>query len=188
MGSTIYIGRYEVTQAQWKAIMGSNPSMFKGDNLPVEQVSWNDVQEFIHKLNAQTGKNYRLPTEAEWEFAARGGNGSKGYRYSGSNTVGDVAWYIDNSNRTTHPVGTKSSNEWGIYDMSGNVFEWCSDWYGEYNSSAQTDPHGTSSGSYRVYRGGGWVNVAGYARVSFRRRWSDGSNLNLGFRLARSSK
>ena len=187
--SDYYIGKYEVTQAQWKAIMGNNPSTFKGDNLPVETVSWNDVQEFIRKLNAQTGKNYRLSTEAEWEFAARGGNGSKGNKYSGSNTASNVAWLAENSNNTTHPVGTKSSNELGIYDMSGNVWEWCSDWYGEYNSSAQTDPHGASSGPNRVNRGGSWHHGAIYTRISFRGHyWPDFRFDYLGFRLARSSK
>ena len=117
--SGYYIGKYEVTQELWKAVMGSNPSRFKGDNLPVEQVSWDDVQEFLRKLNAMTGKRYRLPTEAEWEFAARGGNSSRGYKYSGSNSLGSVAWYYDNSGSRTHAVGTKSPNELGIYDMSG---------------------------------------------------------------------
>ena len=183
--SDFYIGKYEVTQAQWRAVMGTNPSYFTGDNLPVEQVSWNDVQEFITKLNSLTGKRYRLPTEAEWEFAARGGNNSRGYKYSGSNTVGDVAWY--NSNRT-HPVGTKAANELGIYDMSGNVLEWCSDWFGSYSSNAQTNPTGPSSGSDRVLRGGSWYHDAIYARVSFRGYWNPGTrNFGLGFRLACSS-
>ena len=139
--------------------MGSNPSRYTGDdNLPVEQVSWKDVQEFIQKLNALTGKTYRLPTEAEWEYAARGGNQSQGYKYAGSNTVGDVAWHYGNSDHKTHPVGQKQPNELGLYDMSGNVWEWCQDWYGDYSSSAQTNPTGPSSGSYRVLRGGSWSN------------------------------
>ena len=129
-----YIGKYEVTQALWKAVMGNNPSEFKGDNLPVEQVSWKDCQKFLSKLNRITGKMFRLPTEAEWEYAARGGNKSRGYQYSGSNNLLDVAWYDDNSGRKTHAVGTKQPNELGIYDMSGNVCEWCQDWYGKYNS------------------------------------------------------
>ena len=166
--SSYYIGRYEVTQAQWRAVMGSNPSRFTGDNLPVEQVTWNDVQEFITKLNQRTGKTFRLPTEAEWEYAARGGNKSKGYKYSGSNTIGDVAWYCNNSSDTTHPVGQKAPNELGIYDMTGNVYEWCQDWYGSYSADSQTNPTGPSSGSYRVLRGGGWSSNARYCRVSYR--------------------
>lgn len=183
--SDYYIGKYEVTQAQWRAVMGSNPSHFTGDNLPVEKVSWNDIQDFITKLNAQTGKNYRLPTEAEWEYAARGGNKSKGYKYSGSNTIDDVAWYTDNSSSKTHPVGTKQPNELGIYDMSGNVFEWCQDWYGSYSSSSQTNPTGPSRGSRPVLRGGSWYYFADYCRVSFRNYYTPDyrSNGN-GFRLA----
>lgn len=121
--NSYYICKYEVTQALWRAVMGSNPSYFKGDNLPVEQVSWNDCQTFINRLNSYTGRNFRLPTEAEWEFAARGGNYSRRYKYSGSNYIGDVAWYSDNSDSRTHPVGTKQANEIGLHDMSGNVYE-----------------------------------------------------------------
>jgi formylglycine-generating enzyme required for sulfatase activity len=187
--SNFYMGKYEVTQAQWKAVMGSNPSNFKGDNLPVEKVSWNDVQEFIRKLNAQTGKHYRLPTEAEWEYAARGGNKSRKYKYSGSNALESVAWYGDNSGSTTHPVGTKSANELGIYDMSGNVWEWCSDWSGAYPASAQNNPVGALSGSDRVYRGGSWYIIAGSCRVAIRFDYSPGnSGSDLGFRLACSSE
>jgi formylglycine-generating enzyme required for sulfatase activity len=188
--SNYYIGKYEVTQAQWKAVMGNNPSYFSGcDNCPVEQVSWDDVQEFIRKLNAKTGKNYRLPTEAEWEYAARGGNRSQGYKYSGSNSVGNVAWYDDNSGYKTHPVGTKQANELGIYDMNGNVWEWCQDWYDNYNSGSQTNPNGASSGSYRVSRGGSWFGNARYVRVSDRGNGTPGFRFNfLGFRLACSSK
>ena len=184
--SGYYIGKYEVTQELWKAVMGSNPSHFKGDNLPVECVSWNDVQEFLRKLNAMTGKRYRLPTEAEWEFAARGGNSSRGYKYSGSNSLGSVAWYWDNSGSRTHVVGTKSPNELGIYDMSGNVEEWCQDRYGSYSSSPQRNPKGPNSRSYRVYRGGSWSDDAGNCRVSFRFNNfpPDGRNSSLGFRLA----
>ena len=184
-----YIGKYEVTQAQWKAVMGSNPSKFQGDNLPVEMVSWNDVQEFIQKLNAKTGKQYRLPTEAEWEFAARGGTNSRGYKYSGSNTLGNVAWYIDNSDNKTHTVGTKSANELGIFDMSGNVWEWCNDWFGAYSSNAQTNPKGPTSGSLRVNRGGSWYYSARFARVSIRDYYFPDIRYNFfGFRLACSLK
>ena len=131
--------------------MGNNPSRNKGDDLPVENVSWNDIQDYLQRLNAKTGGNYRLPTEAELEYAARGGNKSHGYEYSGSNTLDNVAWYYDNSGSKTHSVGTKQPNELGIYDMSGNVWEWCNDWYGEnyYSSSSQNNPQGPSSGSVR---------------------------------------
>lgn len=179
-----YIGETEVTQELWQAVMGSNPSYFKGSKLPVEQVSWNECQTFIAKLNELTGKNFRLPTEAEWEFAARGGNASQGYTYSGSNTVGDVAWYSSNSSSKTHEVATKAPNELGIYDMSGNVWEWCQDWYGSYNSEAQTNPTGPASGSSRVYRGGSWYNYDGYCRVACRYRATLPTYYYLGLRLA----
>ena len=162
-----YIGKYEVTQALWQAVMGSNPSHFKGDDLPVEQVSWNDCQDFISKLNAMTGKRFRLPSEAEWEYAARGGKKSRGYQYSGSNTLGDVAWYEGNSGSKTHAVGTKQPNELGIYDMTGNVWEWCQDWYGSYSSSPQTNPTGAVRGSFRVGRGGSWYHSARNCRSSY---------------------
>ena len=185
--SSFYIGKYEVTQALWKAVMGSNPSHFEGDNLPVENVSWNDCQTFLRKLNAMTGKNFRLPTEAEWEFSARGGNWSRGYQYSGSNVLSDVAWYYDNSGSKTHNVGTKAPNELGIYDMSGNVWEWCQDWKGSYIGSAQTNPKGPSSGSYRVDRGGSWFNFAWSCRVACRYcHTPDYRYFDLGFRLALS--
>ena len=181
-----YIGKYVVTQKEWKEVMGSNPSHFKGDDLPVEQVSWDDIQEFLARLNSNTDKNYRLPTEAEWEYAAKGGNKSRGYKYSGSNDVGVVAWYGDNSNRKTHAVGTKQANELGIYDMSGNVWEWCSDWYEKnyYSESPSKNTQGPESGSYRVYRGGSWGRNASGCRSALR-----GSNTPfyrgsiLGFRL-----
>ena len=167
--SSYSIGKYEVTQELWEAVMGSNPSHFKGSRRPVESVSWNDCQDFIRKLNELTGASFRLPTEAEWEFAARGGNNSRGYKYSGSNSIGDVAWYYDNSGDETHAVGGKSANELGLYDMSGNVWEWCSDCYGAYSSSSQTNPKGSGSGSRRVFRGGGWsLSYAGFCRVSIR--------------------
>ena len=163
-----YIGKYEVTQALWQAVMGNNPSKFNGDNLPVENVSWNDCQEFISKLNRITGKTFRLPTEAEWEYAARGGKKSKGYQFSGSNNISDVAWYKDNSGSKTHAVGSKQANELGIYDMSGNVFEWCQDWFGSYSSSSQVNPISANSGSLRVIRGGSWNFNASFCRSSYR--------------------
>ena len=166
--SGYYIGKTEVTQVLWEAVMGSNPSRFKGDYLPVEYVSWDDCQEFIEKLNYLTGQNFRLPTEAEWEFACRGGNNSRGYKYSGSNYIDNVAWYDGNSGGKTHPVATKSPNELGIYDMSGNVWEWCCDWYGDYTSGALTNPKGPESGSLRVHRGGCWIYYARFCRSSFR--------------------
>ena len=185
--SSYYICKYEVTQALWRAVMGSNPSYFKGDNLPVEQVSWNDCQTFINRLNSYTGRNFRLPTEAEWEFAARGGNYSQHYKYSGSNYIGDVAWYGDNSGSRTHPVGAKRPNELGLYDMSGNVWELCSDWYGSYSSYSQSNPTGPNSGSGRVNRGGCWNYYASICRSS--NRSSDtpgGSYYYLGLRLVLS--
>jgi formylglycine-generating enzyme required for sulfatase activity len=191
--SNFSIGQTEVTQELWKAVMGSNPSYFNGTgnpnygsshsddyyiNLqrPVEWVSWDDCQVFIAKLNQMTGKQFRLPTEAEWEYAARGGNKSQSYKYAGSNTLSDVAWYWDNipshsegtAGYGTQSVGMKQPNKLGLYDMSGNVWEWCQDWYGSYSSAAQTNPQGPSSGSGRVYRGGSWDYSAGACRVSCR--------------------
>jgi len=166
-----YIGKTEVPQKLWLFVMGNNPSRFKDcDNCPVENVSWNDVQDFIQKLNQKTGKTYRLPTEAEWEYAARGGNKSRGYTYSGSNTIDEVAWYRENSGSKTHAVGQKQPNELGIFDMTGNVWEWCSDWYkAEYYAICPaSNPKGPSSGSNRVLRGGSWINFAQYCRASFR--------------------
>ena len=160
--SDYYIGETEVTQQLWHAVMGSNPSCFTGDSQrPVDCVSWEDCQTFIRKLNALTGKDFRLPTEAEWEYAARGGNKSRGYKYSGSNTLSDVAWYDDNASDTTHSVKQKRSNELGLYDMSGNVYEWCQDWYSSnyYSQSPSYNPTGPSSGSRRVIRGGRWIGL-----------------------------
>lgn len=187
--SDYYIGKFEVTQGLWEAVMGSNPSYFQnGDDYPVECVSWNDIQTFLTKLNELTGKKYALPTEAQWEYAARGGAKSAGYKYSGSNTIDNVAWYWDNSavndTHCTHPVGTKQPNELGIYDMSGNVWEWCSDWYDDYNSDAQTNPTGPVTGSSRVLRGGGWYSSAWGCRVSFRDYYAPGYRYgNFGFRV-----
>ena len=182
--SSYCIGKYEVTQELWEAVMGSNPSRFKGPRKPVENVSWDDCQKFIHKLNDLTGMNFKLPTEAQWEFAARGGKRSMGYKYSGSNTIGDVTWYDENSGNKTHDVGTKSPNELGLYDMSGNVREWCSDWYGSYSSSSQTNPICPSSGSSRVSRGGCWYCIGWCCRVSYRLTRSLDYRFNyLGLRL-----
>ena len=182
--SSYRIGKYEVTQELWEAVMGSNPSRFKGSRRPVEMVSWDDCQTFIRKLNSLTGQTFKLPTEAQWEFAARGGNSSRGYKYSGSNYIDNVGWYDDNSGSTSHNVGTKSPNELGIYDMSGNVYEWCRDWKGTYSSSSQVDPEGPSTGSYRVYRGGSWCSFAGRCRVSNRIYYSpDNRYFDLGLRL-----
>ena len=182
-----YIGKYEVTQALWQAVMGDDPSYFKGDNLPVEAVTWDDCQEFIGKLNRITGKTFRLPTEAEWEYAARGGNKSRGYQYSGSNNPSNVAWYDDNSGDKTHAVGTKQPNELGIYDMSGNVWEWCQDWYETYSSSSQVNPTGANSGSCRVVRGVSWYNNARNCRLSLRgSNTPDFRSSNLGLRLVLS--
>ena len=186
--SDYYIGETEVTQALWEAVMGSNPSYWKGSNLPVECVSWEDCQEFISRLNSLTGENFSLPTEAEWEYAARGGNKSQGYKYSGSNVIDRVAWYDGNSGEKTHPVKQKQANELGIYDMTGNVEEWCSDWFGSYSSSSQTNPSGPSTGTRRVIRDGSWYDYASYCRVSYRAsNYSSLQYVRLGLRLAMSS-
>jgi formylglycine-generating enzyme len=183
------IGKFEVTQAQWEAVMSGNPSLFKqcGGNCPVEQVSWNDIQAFIGKLNSQTGKTYRVPTEAEWEYAAR--SGGKDEKYSGGNDIDSVAWYDKNSGGRPHPVGRKQPNGLGIYDMSGNVWEWCSDWYGGnyYKTSPKDNPQGPSSGRGRVLRGGSWCSNAADARAALRGRYGPGSRNNRGgFRLVRT--
>ena len=199
--SSYYICKYEVTQELWQTVMGSNPSQIKGAKRPVEQVSWKECHQFIKRLNQLTGKQYRLPTEAEWEFAARGGNRSKGYQYAGSDSISDVAWYAGNSNHQTHDVGMKLANELGLYDMSGNVSEFCEDWYAPYDSAPQTDPKGPSEKDERVYnteccshpvrRGGCWHNrpigsewLSGGCEVWFRDNWHSHLGYeNLGFRL-----
>ena len=185
--SSFNIGETEVTQALWQAVMGNNPSSFNNDDeLPVERVSWEDCQEFITKLNQMTGKQFRLPTEAEWEYAARGGNKSKGYKYSGSNDVNEVAWYWMNSGSITHPVGTKKANELGLYDMSGNVREWCNDFMSDYTEETQTNPTGPTTGVVRVVRGGTWGNSdPASCRVSYRDSdYPVYSSSSRGFRLA----
>jgi len=209
--SSFYMGKYEVTQKEYQEIMGTNSSYFKGDNLPVEQVSWFDAVEYCNRLSQKEGltpaytisgsgdnrtvtwnlnaNGYRLPTEAEWEYAAKGGNGSPGnYTYAGSNNIDEVAWYEENSTGSTQDVGTKKPNGLGLYDMSGNVSEWCWDWYDKdyYQNSPQTDPIGASSGSYRVLRGGYWYYSAVYVRSANRDNvdpnYRDDS---IGFRLVR---
>ncbi len=184
--SNFYIGKTEVTQKQWRDIMNNDPSYFKNcDNCPVENITWNDIQDFIQKLNQKTGNNFRLPTEAEWEYAARGGSQSKGFTYSGSNNSDDVAWYSKNSDSKTHPVGKLQPNELGIFDMSGNVWEWCNDLYSDYSIGLQTNPTGPSSGSFRVDRGGGWNRSVGYCRSAYRNYTNLGYRYgNIGFRLA----
>ena len=183
--SDYYIGETEVTQELWQAVMGNNPSHFKGDKLPVDSVNWEDCQTFIQKLNEQTGMSFRLPTEAEWEFAARGGNLSKGYRYSGSNNIDHIAWYNNNSSYKTHEVGTRVPNEQGVYDMSGNVWEWCQDWLGEFSSSSQANPSGPSSGSERVLRGGCWYSDVWDCSVFYRdSSYPTYRNYSYGLRLA----
>ena len=187
--SDFYMGKYQVTQSQWKVIMGHNLADFKGDDLPVEGVSWNDVQEFINKLNEKTGRKYRLPTEAEWEYAARGGQNTRGYKYAGSDNIVEVAWFYDNSWGRTHPVGQKKANELGLYDMSGNVWEWCADWSGRdyYKNSSQNNPTGPVTGSYHRMRGGSWFDYALDCRVSYHNTvTSDDGAYWLGFRLLRT--
>ncbi|MBQ7448353.1 MAG: SUMF1/EgtB/PvdO family nonheme iron enzyme, partial [Paludibacteraceae bacterium] len=194
--SDFYIGETEVTQELWQAVMGTTVSQQRdkankdwslfgvGNNYPMYYINWEECKEFIKKLNSLTGMTFRLPTEAEWEYAARGGQKSKGYKYAGSNNLRDVAWYGDNSGSTTHTVATKQPNELGIYDMSGNVWEWCQDWYGSYHSYAQTNPQGASSGSSRVLRGGSWLSIAQNCRVSNRNNNNPSNrNNNLGLRL-----
>jgi formylglycine-generating enzyme required for sulfatase activity len=203
--SSFYIGKYEVTQKEWKAVMGNNPSNFKGDKRPVEQITWYQAVEFCNKLSQKEGltpaytingtsvscnwnaNGYRLPTEAEWEFAARGGKLSKGYTYSGSNNLDEVGWYSSNSSSQTKDVGTKRANELGIYDMSGDVWEWCWDCYGHYSLSTQTNPTGATSGSNRVIRGGSWNKGGYYCRVANRDYNYPYYSFNyLGFRLSRT--
>jgi len=187
--SPYYIGKYTVTQEEWKAVMGSNPSQYGGDTYPVVYVSWNDCQTFINKLNAATGQKFRLPTEAEWEFAARGGNSSKGYRYAGSNNLGNVGWYDDNGEKWSHPVGQKQANELGIYDMSGNVWEWCNNSRYEYPETDEylLNPTSTASDTAKALRGGGYESEGTYCRVSFR-HWDNLTKLydNVGLRLVRT--
>jgi len=201
--SSFYISKFEVTQREWWEVMGSNPSHFKGDDLPVENVTWYNATDFCNKMSLKDGLNpcyiidikwvvtcnfdadgYHLPTEAEWEYAARGGSKSRGYKYSGSDNIEDVAWYDDNSNEKTYQVGIKIANELGIYDMTGNVWEWCWDWYGKYSSSSVTDPKGSSSGEHRILRGGSWGSDDGDGRIANRTGINPDSWINyIGFRV-----
>lgn len=176
------LGRYEVTQAQWRAVMGTDPSRFKGDARPVEQISWTDAQDFITRLNENgNGQRYRLPTEAEWEYAARAGTSDRGLA-----NAEQLAWFLDNADHETHPVGQKQPNPWGLYDMQGNVLEWCMDWLENYSSGAQSDPTGAAEGAKRVLRGGAFGLDSGILRISQR-----GGNMpnfrgsNNGFRVVR---
>lgn len=188
------IGQTEVTQELWHAVMGTNPSRFNDDvNKPVEKISWNECQTFIATLNELTGKNFRLPTEAEWEFAARGGIKSEGYKYAGSDDLNEIAWYNYNAyavgssspNYGTHAVSTKAANELGLYDMTGNVWEWCQDWSGTYSDEPQTNPTGPITGTTRIIRGGGWTNYPSLLRVAARADYSTSYISNfIGFRLA----
>ena len=191
--SSYYIGETEVTQELWEAVMGNNPSHFKDARKPIEEVSWNDCQVFLHKLNDLTGERFHLPTEAQWEFAARGGNKSKYFKFSGSNTIEDIAWYWGSvpsqfegaAGYGTQPSATKCCNELGIYDMTGNISEWCYDWKSDYSTRSQTNPAGPNSGNSRIIRGGSWMDTWGFCRVSYR-SWSnsDYKSWQVGLRLA----
>ena len=188
-----WIGEHEVTQQQYQSIVGDNPSKFKGTSNPVEKVSWNDSVSFCKKLTDQErqagrlpeGYEYRLPTEAEWEYAARGGSGSRSTKYAGSNSIDDIAWCVDNSGKQTHPVCQKQANELGLYDMTGNVWEWCQDWAGEYSSGSQTDPVGPDLGLRRIIRGGSWDYQAAVCRITNRHFYTPASRFTIiGFRVA----
>src|SRR5262249_10029809 len=185
-----YLGKYEVTQEQWQAVMGRNPSHFTGDpTLPVEQISWEEVQTFVRALNTREGGTaYRLPTEAEWAYAARAGSTTPYSFGNKASKLKDYAWYGDNAEGRTHPVGQRKPNAWGLYDMHGNVWEWVQDWYGPYEVDEVTDPQGPSGDSYRVYRGGGWGTFAGNCRSSERNFDAPDTRLaGLGFRVLRAA-
>ena len=181
-----YMAETQVTQTLWEAVMGYNPSRFEGANRPVEDVSWNDCQKFLKKLNVLTGMQFRLPTEAQWEYAARGGECSKGYKYAGGNNLDNVAWWNGNSNHETHDVKQKQPNELGLYDMTGNVWEWCNDWFdgSYYANSSEHNPQGPGSGSRRVLRGGRWNYGARDCRLSYRINFDPDRRVNGGLRLA----
>ena len=190
ISKSFYLGIYEVTQGQWEAVMGDNPSRFTGDpNRPVERVSWEEVQQFIDEFNAREGgTKYRLPTEAEWEYAARAGS-TTAYSFGDDNgQLSKYAWFGDNAGNTTHPAGQLQANAWGLYDMHGNVWEWVQDWYGKYTAEPVTDPQGPAAGSGRVIRGGGWYGVAGSCRSASRGSDAPGDRFgDLGFRLLRTA-
>ena len=191
MTQPFYLGKYEVTQGQWQAVMGNNPSMFTGDpNRPVEQVSWDDVQAFIRRLNSREGAaTYRLPTEAEWEYAVRAGTTTRWSFDDDASQLGRYAWYDGNAGRQTHPVGQLQPNPWGLYDMHGNVWEWVQDWYGQYASGTAENPEGPSSGADRVNRGGGWDSTARFCRAVHRSGDAPGFRfVSLGFRLLRVAR
>jgi len=183
--SSYYICKYPVTQKEYEAIMGTNPSKWVGENIPVNKVTWAECQNFISALNKLTNHTFRLPTEAEWEFAARGGNRSQNYTFAGSNNINEVAWYLDNSDSTLHAVGLKKPNELGIYDMTGNVCEWCNDWANNYPEEAVTNPTGPTTGNYRILRGGSYCWET-YLCAVYYRHWEDPAIRynNIGFRLA----
>jgi formylglycine-generating enzyme required for sulfatase activity len=202
--SSFYLGRYEVTQKEWREVMGNNPGYFKGDDLPVENVSWYEAVEYCNKRSQKEGltpaytikgtnvtwnkkaNGYRLPTEAEWEYACRAGTTTP---FNTGSSVDSAGWYGNNSDGKTHPVGEKQPNAWGLYDMHGNVWEWCWDWYGDYAGGAQTDPSGAGTGSYRVVRGGSWAYGAGLLRSAGRLRFFPVDRYNiLGFRVARNAE
>ncbi len=182
-----YLGKFEVTQEQWEKIMGGNPSHFKGAKRPVESVSWNACQEFLAKLQERTGRKFALPTEAQWEFACRAGTTTRWSFGDLDSRIGDYAWFGDDSGRTTHAVGKKQPNAWGLYDMHGNVAEWCADWYAKYSHarSDATDPSGPSAGGSRILRGGAWGDDSGYLRSTYRNcNGPDGANDGIGLRCA----
>ena len=188
--SPFHIGKFQVTQAQWQAVMKTNPSHFKGDNLPVENVSWNEAVSFCEKLSKQTGQTYRLPTEAEWEYACLAGSTGKYCFGDDEALLKDYAWYDKNSDNKTHPVGEKTPNNWGLHDMHGNVWEWCQDWYsGNYyeelvRQGEAVNPQGPATGDYRVLRGGSWFNDRLDARAVYRNGYHAAyRNLSLGFRV-----
>lgn len=189
--SSFYMDKYPITQLEWEAVMGTRPWFSKNcPTCPVENVNWNDATEFLARLNKVSGVHYRLPTEAEFEFAARGGNLSKGYKYAGSDNIREVAWYDSISRGQAHPVAQKKPNELGLYDMSGNVFQWTLDWFDSdyYLHSPEKDPKGPDSESYRTCRGGSWWSDDSYSRVSNRDRYPvDARDDDVGFRIAKDA-
>jgi len=192
LSRSYYLGVYEVTQGEYEKVMGANPSSFKGAKNPVEMVSWEDAVSFCKKLSEMpeekaAGREYRLPTEAEWEYACRAGSTTTYSTGDTAESLGEYAWFKENAGNETHPVGEKKPNRWGVYDMHGNVWEWCQDWYADYPPDASTDPHGPKGGALRVSRGGSWINVAAICRAAFRCTYTPSyRTFNDGFRLALS--